>query len=179
MKGVFVCSVVGIAASQLLLHFGETNAGFVLAALAIFFSAFNVMEASLPSLITKVSPPDAKGTAAGLFSSSQFLGIFAGGVVGGWVHQTWGTPGVFGLTAALAMLWLFAAGTMRQPSYLSTRLVPLGEGAAREPDSLAARLRQVPGVAEAVVIAEEKLAYLKVDSKSFDAAMAESLAAAG
>lgn len=177
MKGVFVWAVACIAASQLLLHFTGTNAGFVLAALAIFFSAFNVMEASLPSLITKVSPPDAKGTAAGLFSSAQFLGIFAGGVVGGWVHQNWGTPGVFALTAALAMLWLLAAGTMKQPSYLSTRLVPLGEHAAREPDGLAARLRQVPGVAEAVVIAEEKLAYLKVDSKSFDAAKAELVAA--
>src|SRR3954451_15180975 len=97
MKTVFICSVAAVAACQLLLHFGGANGGFVLAALAIFFSGFNVMEASLPSLITKVSPPDAKGTAAGLFSSSQFLGIFAGGVVGGWVHQTWGTPGVFGL----------------------------------------------------------------------------------
>jgi MFS family permease len=178
MKGVFVWCVAAVAASQLLLHFGAANSVFVLAALAIFFSGFNVMEASLPSLITKVSPPDAKGTAAGLFSSAQFLGIFAGGVVGGWVHQTWGTPGVFGLTAALAMLWLLAAFTMKQPSYLSTRLVPLGERAAREPESLAARLRQVPGVAEAVVIAEEKIAYLKVDSKSFDAAMAETVAAA-
>jgi MFS family permease len=178
MRGVFVCCVAAIAASQLLLYAGSGTAAFVLAALAIFFCGFNVMEATLPSLITKVSPPDAKGTAAGLFSSAQFLGIFAGGVVGGWVHQTWGTPGVFGLTAALALLWLLAAFTMKQPSYLSTRLVPLGERAVREPDSLAARLRQVPGVAEAVVIAEEKLAYLKVDSKSFDATMAETLASA-
>jgi hypothetical protein len=67
---------------------------------------------------------------------------------------------------------------MKQPSYLSTRLVPLGERAAREPESLAARLRQVPGVAEAVVIAEEKIAYLKVDSSAFDQALAEQLAGA-
>ncbi len=60
----------------------------LLAALVIFFSGFNVMEASLPSLITKAAPPDAKGTATGIYSSSQFLGIFVGGVVGGWAHQT-------------------------------------------------------------------------------------------
>ena len=66
---------------------GIALGGIALLALAVFFSAFNVMEATLPSLITKVAPPDAKGTAAGLFSSSQFLGIFAGGVVGGWVHR--------------------------------------------------------------------------------------------
>jgi MFS family permease len=179
MKGVFVASVGAIVVSQAMLHFGSGSAAALLVALAVFFSAFNVMEATLPSLITKVAPPDAKGTAAGLFSSSQFLGIFAGGVVGGWAHQNWGTPGVFGLTAALAFLWLLAAATMKQPSYLSTRLVPLGDRAAYDTERLAAMLRQVPGVAEAVVITEEKLAYLKVDSKSFDAAKAESVATAG
>ena len=137
------------------------------------------MEATLPSLITKVAPPDAKGTAAGLYSSGQFIGIFAGGVIGGWAHQHWGVAGVFSVTAALALLWLIAAATMKQPSYLTTRLVALAENVAREPETIAARLRQVPGVAEAVVIADEKLAYLKVDSKAFDAAMAESVAAAG
>ena len=84
--------------------------------------------------------------------------------------------GVFALTAALALLWLMAAATMAQPSYLTTRLMPIADGKAADADSLAARLRQVPGVAEAVVIAEEKLAYLKVDSKAFDAAKAEAVA---
>ena len=148
----------------------------MLAALVIFFSGFNVMEASLPSLITKAAPPDAKGTATGLYSSLQFLGIFVGGIVGGWANQTGGSAGVFALTALIALAWLLAAATMAQPSYLTTRLVPIGDG--QNAESLAARLRQVPGVAEAVVIAEEKLAYLKVDSKSFDAAMAASLAGA-
>ena len=179
MKSVFIASVASIVVSQMLLHFGGLNGIAVVTALTIFFAGFNVMEATLPSLITKAAPPDAKGTATGLFSSAQFLGIFVGGVLGGWAHQQWGTAGVFTVTTGLALAWLAAAATMKQPSYLSTRLVPLGERAARDAERLAARLRQVPGVAEAVVIAEEKLAYLKVDSKSFDARMAESVAAAG
>jgi MFS family permease len=178
MKGVFVGAVAALLVSQVMLYLGAGNFYVLLAALTIFFSGFNVMEASLPSLITKVAPPDAKGTAMGLYSSLQFLGIFVGGVVGGWANQTGGTTGVFALTAALALLWLLAAATMAQPSYLTTRLLPIGDGPATEPESLAARLRQVPGVAMAVVIAEEKLAYLKVDSKSYDAAMAASLAGA-
>ena len=93
------------------------------AALVVFFSAFNVMEASLPSLITKAAPPDAKGTAMGLYSSAQFLGIFVGGVVGGWAHQHGGNAAVFALTAAIALFWLLVAATMAQPSYLTTRLV--------------------------------------------------------
>jgi MFS family permease len=177
MKGVFVAAVAALAVSQAMLYLGAGNLFVLLAALVIFFSGFNVMEASLPSLITKTAPPDAKGTAMGLYSSAQFLGIFAGGVAGGWVHLHWSTAGVFALTAALALLWLLAAATMAQPSYLTTRLVPVGDGEVGDA-TLAARLRQVPGVAEAVVIAEEKLAYLKVDSKSFDAAMAASVAGA-
>lgn len=176
MKGVFVASVAALAVSQAMLYLGAGNLYVLLAALTVFFSGFNVMEASLPSLITKTAPPDAKGTAMGLYSSLQFLGIFAGGIIGGWANQHGGTAAVFALTAAIALAWLLVAATMKQPSYLTTRLVAIGEGA--DADTLAARLRQVPGVAEAVVIAEEKLAYLKVDSKSFDAKMAESLAGA-
>jgi MFS family permease len=178
MKGVFVGAVAALVISQVMLYLDAKNLFVLLTALVIFFSAFNIMEASLPSLITKAAPPDAKGTAMGLYSSSQFLGIFVGGIVGGLAHQHGGSAGVFALTAAVALLWLLAAVTMAQPSYLTTRLVPIADGKAGDADSLAARLRQVPGVAEAVVIAEEKLAYLKVDSKSFDPAKAEAVAGA-
>jgi len=177
MKGVFVCAVAGLAVSQMIYYFGAGNVYALLAALTIFFSAFNVMEASLPSLITKVAPAAAKGTAVGIYSSLQFLGIFVGGVVGGWAHQAAGTAGVFMLTTVIALLWLVAAATMRQPSYLTTRLLPLADDKLGD-TQLAARLRQVPGVAEAVVVADENLAYLKVDSRAFDLAMAQQLAGA-
>jgi MFS family permease len=176
MKGVFVCAVAALVVSQMMFYFCVGNLYALLTALTIFFSAFNVMEASLPSLITKAAPPDAKGTAIGIYSSLQFLGIFVGGVIGGWAHQVGGTAAVFAMTSVIALLWLIAAATMKQPSYLTTRLMHVAEGVDAE--SLAARLRQVPGVAEAVVIAEENVAYLKVDSRSFDAAMAESLVGA-
>ncbi len=179
MKGVFVGAVAALAASQLMLYFGAANLFVLLAALVVFFSAFNVMEASLPSLITKSAPAEAKGTAMGLYSSSQFLGIFVGGIVGGFAHQRGGSTGVFVVTTALALAWLLAAATMAQPSYLTTRLLPIVGDRKRDPEILAARLRQVPGVAEAVVVADENLAYLKVDSRSFDAARAEALAEAG
>jgi MFS family permease len=178
MKGVFVSAVAVLVISQAMLYLGAGNLFVLLAALVVFFSAFNVMEASLPSLITKVAPAEAKGTAMGIYSSLQFLGIFAGGIIGGWAHQRGGDAAVFALTGLMALVWLVAAATMAQPSYLTTRLLPLADAAAGDTESLAARLRQVPGVAEAVVIADEKLAYLKVDSRSFDAAKAASLAGA-
>jgi MFS family permease len=176
MKGVFVAAVAGLVVCQAMLYIAAGNLFVLLAALVVFFSAFNIMEASLPSLITKTAPPDAKGTAMGLYSSAQFLGIFVGGIIGGFAHQHGGSSGVFAATATIALIWLGVAATMAQPSYLTTRLVPIADGKAGEAESLAASLHQVPGVAEAVVIADEKLAYLKVDAKTFDARMAEALA---
>jgi len=174
MKTVIVGAVAALAASQFMLLFGQAHVSVVLAALTLFFAGFNVMEASLPSLITKAAPPAAKGTATGIYSSSQFLGIFVGGVAGGLLHQNAGSGSVFAWGGGLALLWLLLALSMRPPSYLSTRLIRI-HGRA-DTGQLAARLREVPGVAEAVVIAEEQMAYLKVDSKLFDAGKAQALA---
>ena len=178
MKGVFVGAVAALVASQIMLYFGAANGFTLLAALVVFFSAFNLMEAMLPSLITKVAPAHVKGTAMGLYSSLQFLGIFVGGVVGGFAHQRGGIAAVFALTALLALVWLIVAAGMTQPRYVTTRLIPIAESPAADAENLASKLRQVPGVVEVVIVAEEGLAYLKVDSKFFDAALAESLVGA-
>ncbi|MGC8535869.1 MAG: MFS transporter [Rhizomicrobium sp.] len=176
MKMVFVTAVIALAASQLLLLSNASNAITLIVALTLFFAGFNVMEASLPSLVTKTAPPDAKGTATGVYSSSQFLGIFIGGAIGGWSLQTGGNAGVFALTSALALIWLVIAVTMRRPSYLTTRLIRLPQ--TTDVEALTHKLRSMPGVAEVVVVVEDGLAYLKVDSKVFDAAAAEALAGA-
>ena len=178
MKGVFVSAVATLVISQIMLYFGARNSLALLAALVVFFSAFNVMEAILPSLITKVAPAHVKGTAMGLYSSLQFLGIFIGGIVGGLAHQRGGSTAVFVLTALLALIWLLVAAGMAQPSFVTTRLIPIAENQAADAEALANKLRQVPGVVEAVIVADENLAYLKVDAKAFDASQAEALARA-
>ncbi|HUN97312.1 MAG TPA: MFS transporter [Bradyrhizobium sp.] len=175
MKSVLVGAVGVLAVSQIMFVFSDRDVYLLLAAMTLFFAGFNIMEASLPSLITKTAPPDAKGTAAGVYSSSQFLGIFVGGAVGGWMHQNAGNAGIFLASAGLALIWLAAAATMTRPSHLATRLVRISDTQAASPERLAAKLRQMPGVADAIVIAEEKLAYLKVDSKAFDARQVEEL----
>ena len=116
MKSVLVGAVVMLAASQLMLAVGGQDVYVLLAGLAVFFSAFNIMEASLPSLVTRTAPPGSRGTATGIYSSSQFLGIFAGGLIGGWVHQAAGATGVFLFAAAVAIVWLLVAATMRGPA---------------------------------------------------------------
>ena len=112
MKSLLVGAVAALAASQLLLAVGGSNPYVLLVGLVVFFCGFNVMEASLPSLVTKAAPAGSTGTATGIYSSSQFLGIFAGGAIGGWVHQAAGTPAVFLFAGALAVVWVLVAATM-------------------------------------------------------------------
>ena len=176
MKMVFVSAVIALAASQLLLLSAAGNAIVLILSLALFFAGFNVMEASLPSLVTKSAPADARGTATGVYSSSQFLGIFLGGAIGGWCLQAGGDAGVFALTSVLGLIWLIIAVTMRRPSYLTTRLIRLSQ--TTDPEVFVRKLSDMPGVSEVVVVREDGLAYLKVDSKVFDAAAAEALAGA-
>jgi MFS family permease len=176
MKTIFVLAVAALALSQCLFLAGPGRF-LTLAALTVFFAGFNVMEASLPSLVTKTAPPAAKGTAVGIFSCSQFLGIFVGGVGGGWLLPMMGGEAVFIASLGLALVWLVVAATMKAPSYLTTKLLRIGDAAAADGEDLAARLRQVPGVQEAVVVPEERLAYLKVDPRSYDAALARAVAA--
>jgi predicted MFS family arabinose efflux permease len=116
MKSVVVGAVAALAVSQLMLATGGKDAYVLIAALVVFFAGFNIMEASLPSLVTRIAAAGSRGTATGIYSSSQFLGIFAGGVIGGWVHQAAGTAAVFFFAAAVAIAWLLVAATMRGPA---------------------------------------------------------------
>ena len=85
--------------------------------LFFFFMAFNLLEASLPSLISKESPAGAKGTAMGVYSTSQFFGAFLGGAAGGALAGWGGADGVFGLMVLVMLAWLVVAVTMPAPRY--------------------------------------------------------------
>lgn len=116
VKSMFVGAVAALAVSQIMLAVGGKDAYVLLGGLVLFFSGFNIMEASLPSLVTRTAPAGSTGTATGIYSSSQFLGIFAGGIIGGWVHQAAGTAGVFFFAGAVAIVWLLIAMAMRGPA---------------------------------------------------------------
>ena len=111
---VFIYAIVALALGNAMLLYGSGNAVMLIAALIVFFSAFNILEANLPSLVSKAAPARAKGTALGVYSSLQFLGIFAGGALGGFVNQNGGATGVFALTMTLALIWMVAAAAVRR-----------------------------------------------------------------
>ncbi|MSP53423.1 MAG: MFS transporter [Gammaproteobacteria bacterium] len=109
MKAVFIGSITVLLLSQLLLWQWHQTWLNCLISLILFFTAFTLLEATLPSLVSKIAPAANKGAAMGVYSTSQFLGIFLGGVVGGWLFANGGISAIF-LGCALAyLLWLLIA----------------------------------------------------------------------
>jgi len=166
MKPVFLGALLALVAALL----GLNALGHGILAIAfwlfVFFTAFNLLEASLPSLVSKIAPAGAKGTAMGVYSTSQFAGAFLGGLVGGWIQQHWGANAVLIFCAGAVFVWFLAALSMRRPRQVVTHMIRVGDRSA-DPD-LRGQLLAVPGVEEALVAVEEGVAYLKVDKRQVD-----------
>jgi MFS family permease len=113
-KPVLLGAVALLAAVEVFFLFSDSLLAYG-AALLAFFVAFNVLEAMLPSLVTRIAPAHARGTAIGVYNTTQTLGLFFGGLAGGWVAQHYGAAAVFAGCAALCALWLAAASAMRPP----------------------------------------------------------------
>ena len=114
LRAVFVGAVALLLVVQLLLVARPAGLVPLAALLLAFFAGFNILEATLPSLVSRLAPPDAKGAALGVYNTTQALGLFAGGLLGGWVQQSWGGAAVFAVCAALLALWLPVAGGQRR-----------------------------------------------------------------
>jgi MFS family permease len=113
----------------------------------------------------------------GIFSSSQFLGIFAGGSLGGLVNHHWGTSGVFLFSAAVVAIWLGIALRLPTPSFYTSRLLRLREHVLLNPSQLEADLLAVAGVKEVALAPDEQVAYLKVDKAQLDESALQQFAA--
>jgi MFS family permease len=128
--------------------------------LFVFFTAFTLLEATLPSLVSKIAPIQNKGAAMGLYSSSQFFGIFVGGSLGGLIYSHWELTGIFAFCAILTAIWFCIAFSMEEAPYLSTLIFPMHAPAKQYQQLLA-----VPGVAEIAINSEEDLLYVKIDKE--------------
>ena len=96
LKPVFVAAVFVLVLAQGGFLYGSHLFNALVANLLVFFVVFNILEAMLPSLVSRIAPPQAKGTALGIYNTTQSFGLFAGGAAGGWLAQHWGATGVFG-----------------------------------------------------------------------------------
>ncbi len=168
MKQVFVGAIAVLVVAELNLLFGGESVWHLAFTMVVFFTAFNLLEASLPSLVAKMSPADRKGTAMGVYSSGQFMGAFIGGWLGGISYEMWGGQGVYLMCSFALLLWLLLAYTMKNPRYVSTYLLKIGKIEASQVNQMVSRLVSVQGVAEATIEPEEGIAYLKVELHALD-----------
>lgn len=148
----------------------------LIAALMLFFIAFNFLEATLPALIARIAPAGDKGSAMGIYSSSQFLGAFFGGSMAGAMAQYADKQGVLILAAAMVLLWLWMSRGMRHPSNLKSVSLSADSLRGRE-KQVADGLSALPGVLEVNVMAEESAIYLKVNTQEFELAEARAMLA--
>lgn len=115
MKFVFNAAIILLVLVQIgLLLFGGSLVGLVVS-LTLFFIAFNVLEATQPSWISKIAPPTNKGTALGVYNTLQSIGLFLGGILGGMLAQRYGPQAVNAVCVAIGLIWLALAATMRPP----------------------------------------------------------------
>jgi MFS family permease len=140
----------------------------LLAGFALFFAGFNALEAMLPSLVSRVAPIASKGTATGVYNSSQFLGVFVGGSVSGGLSGQFGFQAVFILCLGLSLAWLVVTFVAPALKLYDSRLVDLGHGDIDELEAKAKQLGGVRGVIEVSLIADEAVAYLKLDPDTID-----------
>ena len=166
-KLVFISSIFLMLIAQLM--FGVLINVFwgLVASLFVYFVAFNVLEASLPSLISKIAPPSAKGTAIGVYNTCQSLGVFFGGLLGGFLADFGGSFSVFSFCAILMTLWVGFAFSMKAPPAIKTLMFMIqNKSLLKSPKQLALvqqQLKKIKGVRDVLILLEEGKVMLKVN----------------
>ena len=134
----------------------------------MFFTAFNYLEATMPSILSRIAPAGVKGSVMGIYSSSQFFGAFTGGVLGGAIASRYGEQTIFLVMAMVSLLWLVAALSMKPLKKSKNFSFAMNLTSEQQADSVAEQLINMSGVLEATIVLEEAVAYLKVDDKVAD-----------
>lgn len=165
---VMLLAVMLIAIVQFIFGMYSLPLTLVLLALTLYLAGFNVMEALLPSMISRVAPSSAKGAALGVYSTCQFAGAFLGGPTAGMIMQYYGANGIYLVGAFISMVWAITALGLKNPPALSSYTLTMPDVSADAFPSLIAEIKAIEGVSEAVALPEAGAVYLKVDKKQLD-----------
>ncbi|MBB1273721.1 MULTISPECIES: MFS transporter [Psychromonas] len=164
-KQMLSASVLLLTLALFLLWYLPTSFTGLVITVIMFFTAFNYLEATMPSILSRLAPAGVKGSVMGIYSSSQFLGAFSGGVLGGAIASSFGEQSIFLVMAVICCIWLIISlgmSPLKKSKNLSFTINVENEKQAGE---VAEQLINMPGVIEATVVFTEAIAYLKVDEK--------------
>lgn len=134
----------------------------------LFFTAFNYLEATMPSILSRIAPAGVKGSVMGIYSSSQFLGAFTGGLIGGILASNFGEKSIFFVMALFSLFWVLAAATMKPLKKSKSYSIATNINTEEQANDIAEQLISMPGVLEATLMHSEAVAYMKVDEKLVD-----------
>ncbi len=166
-KSILSFAILTCLSSMVLL--GTTaNYYTVLVATTLFFMGFNLLEVLLPSRVSKMAGAGSRGTAMGVYSTSQFAGIFAGGTVGGMILSVSDISTLMYANATLCLFWLFMSLSLPKLGDIASRTFSYDDSCQLSANQIVERLLSLRGVIDVVLIEEEKTAYLKVDNGEFD-----------
>ena len=165
---VMLAGVLMIALVQFAFGMYQFPLIIVVVALVIYFTGFNLMEAILPSMISRIAPLSGKGTALGVYSTSQFAGAFLGGPVAGLIMQYKGMDGIYLIGAFMAILWAVLLLGLKNPPALTAYTLTMPDVAKEAFPSLVDEIKAIEGVSEAIALPEAGAVYLKVDKDQLD-----------
>ncbi len=149
----------------------------ILAGVTLFFMGFNLLEVVLPAQVSKLSPAGSRGTSMGVYTSSQFLGIFAGGLVSGWILMRYDISALLMVNMVITAAWFLVCLTFPRLGAIGNRTIQLSNLDSESALERVAALLSVDGVIDAVVLGSEQVAYLKVDEQRIDDEQLEAVVA--
>lgn len=177
-KPMFSAAVALLTLALFLLWFLPMGLWSLVFSVVLFFTAFNYLEATMPSILSRLAPAGVKGSVMGIYSSSQFLGAFAGGIIGGFVASIYGEQSIFLVMALASLVWLVLSFGMQKLKKSKNFSFVTNINSDERAETVAELLINMPGVIEATLVHDEvaasdstknhTVAYLKVDDKIVD-----------
>lgn len=177
LKQIFLLGIALIFASQLGLLFGLHSVWLIGLSLIVYFIGFNILEASQPSLVSKIAPAELKGTAMGVYNTMQSVGLFSGGALGGLLFHHFGFNGVFAFCSVLIGAWFAIAAVAPAPAPVKNVVLPVGGAWQGRQDELHSRLKQLAGVEAISFSADGETVFIKALQQGFDEAAAKHILA--
>lgn len=167
MKQVLTLVIAIIGLTTILMEWSSQLWLFAVA-VCLFFVAFNTLEATLPSVISKLAPIGYRGTAMGVFSTHQFMGAFIGGAGGGWLLQHTSVTVLFTVIGCVWLAWALVSAVQPAPQQVSSMAFSVAAHSAQDVQQLTQQLMEIQGVENVQIFTDEQTAYLKVNKKQLD-----------
>lgn len=168
LKPVLAAAVLVLAAAQGLLALFSGSPWGIAAAMLLYFAGLNIVEAILPSWVSKIAHLRSKGTAMGIYNTAMSFGLFAGSLAGGFILKNYGIINVFVCCALLMLLWAAAVAFSDAPGRVYSLVFRLPENWQNRPEALQRALKNIDGISEAAVGSDGQTLYIKADRHLFN-----------